>query len=116
VRKAPFILATAGALLLTGIAMPQPAEAWRGRFGPGIAGGLVAGAIIGGLAASSVYAWDPGYAYYGPAYGPVYGPAYGPVYYGPPYYPRQCPGPGYGDYYNCGAYAVPGYGYNYGGW
>ena len=107
-----FIVTTAGALLVTAVSMPRPAEAWRGRFvGPAVVGGLIAGAAIG-AAASSAYAWAPapGYGYYG---GPVYG---GPVYYGSGYYPRRCPEPGYGDYYNCGAYAVPGYGYNYGGW
>jgi hypothetical protein len=72
---------------------------------------LIAGAVIGG-AVSSAYAWAPGYGYYG-----GYPPGYG--YYGY----RGCPQPGEGDYYNCGAYAVPGYGgyrpeyYGYGpGW
>jgi hypothetical protein len=80
---------------------------WRGPgFGPALAGGLIAGAVIGGLA-SSAYAWGPGYGYYD-AYAPVYD--------------RGCPEPGYGEYYNCGAYAVPGYGapayygYPYGAW
>jgi hypothetical protein len=85
---------------------------WRGGFGPALAGGLLAGAVIGGIA-SSAYAWEPGY--YGPAYS-----GYG--YYGG--YGNGCPQPGEGDYYNCGAYAVPGYGgyrptyyYGYGpGW
>src|SRR5215813_9022399 len=77
---------------------------WHGGFGPALAGGLIAGAVIGGLA-SSVYAWGPGY------YGGYY-PAAGYGYYG-----RRCPEPGYGAYYNCGAYAVPGYGgYPYYGW
>jgi hypothetical protein len=74
---------------------------------------LIAGAVLGGLA-SSAYAWGPGYGYYD-AYYP--GPAYG--YYGN----SNCPQPGYGAYYNCGSYAVPGYGgyapvyYGYGpGW
>jgi hypothetical protein len=68
---------------------------------------LIAGAVIGGVASS--YAWAPGYGYYG-----GYAPGYGY---------RGCPEPGYGEYYNCGAYAVPGYGgyapayYGYGpGW
>ena len=68
-----------GALGLSSIATTSPAEAqWR-SWGPGIAGGLVAGAVIGGLA-SSAYGWGPGYGYYG--YGPGY---YGAGYYGGPY-------------------------------
>jgi hypothetical protein len=68
---------------------------------------LITGAVIGGLA-SSAYAWGPDYGYYG---------GYAPSYYDP-----GCPEPGYGAYYNCGAYAVPGYGgyapygYPYGPW
>ncbi len=61
-----------GALGLASVATTSPAEAhWRGGWGgwgPGIAGGLVAGAVIGGLA-SSAYGWGPGYGYYG---GPGY--------------------------------------------
>ena len=78
---------------------------WRGGgFGPAVAGGLIAGAVIGGIA-SSAYAWAPGEAYYGGYYpAPVYGYSYG-------YYRNgSCPEPGYGEYYNCGVYAVPGYG------
>ncbi len=78
---------------------------WHRGFGPAFAGGLITGAVIGGLA-SSAYAWEPGYGYYD-GYAPAYypGPDYG--YYGY----RSCPEPGYGAYYNCGGYAVPGYGY-----
>jgi len=100
VAKPAIVLMTVGALALAAIASPDPAEA-RGRFGPAFAGGLVAGAIIGGLA-SSAYAWGPGYGYSG-----VYAPNYG-VY--APSYNGNCPEPGYGEYYNCGRYAVPGYG------
>lgn len=71
-----------GALGLASAVTTSPAEAlWRGGWGgwgPGIAGGLVAGAVIGGLA-SSAYGWGPGYGYYG---GPGY---YGAGYYGGPY-------------------------------
>jgi hypothetical protein len=64
-----------GALGLASAASTSPAEAhWRGGWGPGIAGGLIAGAVIGGLA-SSAYGWGPGYGYYG-----------GPGYYGPHVY------------------------------
>jgi len=61
-------------------------------WGPGIAGGIIAGALIGGLA-SSTYGYGPGYGYYGPGYyggeAPVYYGGYGPTYYGGyghPYY------------------------------
>lgn len=93
-RKAVIVLATAGAVAVTGIASPSPAEArggfGRGGFGPALAGGLIAGAVIGGLA-SSAYAWGPGYGYYGVYapryYGPYAVPGYGaPAYYGYPYY------------------------------
>ncbi|MCP1768425.1 MULTISPECIES: hypothetical protein [Bradyrhizobium] len=68
-----------GALGLASVASISPAEAhWRGGWAPGIAGGLIAGAVIGGLAASA-YGWGPGYGYYG---GPGY---YRAGYYGGPY-------------------------------
>lgn len=105
-KKTGFALIAAGVVALACIASPRPAEAWRGRIGPGLAGGLVAGAVIGGLAASSAYAWSPGYDYYGPGYG-YYG-AYGPEP-GYGYNGSGCPERGYGVYYNCGRYAVPGY-------
>jgi hypothetical protein len=71
-----------GALGLASVATTSPAEAhWRGGWGgwgPGIAGGLVAGAVIGGIA-SSAYGSGPNYGYYG-------GPGYdGAGYYGGPY-------------------------------
>ena len=105
-RKTALLLI--GALVLPVVLSSSSAEArywrggyWRGgywRGGPvvGIGAPLIAGAVIGGLAASA-YAYGPGY------YG-VPGP-YG--YYG---YNSGCPQPGYGAYYNCGVYAVPGYG------
>ena len=75
-RRTAIVLATAGALGLGAIAAPSPAEArfFRG-FGPALAGGLVAGAVIGGLA-SSAYAWNNPYGGYAPAYWGGYGPAY----------------------------------------
>lgn len=95
-RKAPLALAAAAILGLTAVTAPSPAEAhWRGGgFFPAVAGGLIAGAVIGGLA-SNAYAYDPGYGYYGgyaPAYyGGYYGGGYAPAYYGgyysEPYYP-----------------------------
>ena len=98
-RKAPLVLAAAAILGLTAVTAPSPAEArWRGGgFFPAVAGGLIAGAVIGGLA-SNAYAYGPGYyggygrGYYGgyaPAYyGGYYGGGYAPAYYG-----------GYGGYY-----------------
>ncbi|HYS87700.1 MAG TPA: hypothetical protein VEN78_22265, partial [Bradyrhizobium sp.] len=56
-------------------------------FFPGLAGGLIAGAVIGGLA-SNAYAYGPGYGYYG-GYAPAYYDEYAPAYYGgyaPAYY------------------------------
>ncbi|MEH2528728.1 MULTISPECIES: hypothetical protein [unclassified Bradyrhizobium] len=88
-RKAPLALAAAAVLGLTAVTAPSPAEAhWRGGgFFPAVAGGLIAGAVIGGLA-SNAYAYGPGYGYYGgyPYYG-GYAPAYYGGYYDEPYYP-----------------------------
>src|SRR5437879_8058042 len=80
-RKALLALATAATVGATAIAAPAPAEAggFRG-FGPGLAGGLIAGAVIGGIA-SSAYAYGPGYGYYG-APAPAYYGGYAPAYYG----------------------------------
>jgi hypothetical protein len=88
-RKAPLALAAAAVLGLTAVTAPSPAEAhWRGGgFFPAVAGGLIAGAVIGGLA-SNAYAYGPGYGYYG-GYAPAYYGGYAPAYYGysEPYYP-----------------------------
>jgi hypothetical protein len=79
----------AAALLAGAVTMPSQAEArWGHRgwgWGPGIFGGLAAGALIGSALA--------GPRYYGPYYGyrSYYGPAY--AYYGPRPYYRY--GPGY---------------------
>ena len=51
-RKAALTLATVATLGVTAVAAPAPAEA-RGGFGPGLAGGLIAGALIGGLASNA---------------------------------------------------------------
>ena len=98
-RKAPLVLALAAVLGLTAVTAPSPAEArWRGGgFFPGVAGGLLAGAVIGGIA-SNAYAYGPGYGYgyyggYGPYYGGYggyyggYAPAYYGGYYDEPYVP-----------------------------
>ena len=119
-KKTALVLATVGALAASAVAAPTPAEAryFRGGFGPALAGGLIAGAVIGGLA-SSAYAWGPGYGYGYPAYYGGYAPAYygggygwgyapysygvtttyystsfGPGYYGPGY--RRVVGPAWG--------------------
>ena len=111
VRKTAFFLI--GALVLPATVFSSPAEAryWRGGFwGPGIAAPLVAGAVIGGLAASA-YAYGPGYYGAGP-YG-YYGGPYG--YYPGPYNAYQTyPNCTYGETYRCN---YPAYGgYRYGPW
>ena len=103
-RKAPLVMAAAAILGLTAVTAPSPAEAhWRGRgFFPAVAGGLIAGAVIGGLA-SNAYAYGPGYGYYG-GYGPRYYGGYAPAYYGGYY------GGGYAPaYYGGGYYSEPYY-------
>ena len=57
-RKAALILATAATLAVTAVSAPAPAQAHDG-FGPGLFGGLVAGALIGGLA-TNAYGYGPG--------------------------------------------------------
>jgi hypothetical protein len=78
-KKALAIMATVATVAAT--TMTAPAEA-RG-IGPGLAFGLVAGALTAGaIAASGPYYYGPGY-YYGPRY--YYGPGTY-AYYGGPYY------------------------------
>src|ERR1700694_2745671 len=80
-RKSLLALATAATLGAATLAAPAPAEA-RGGFFPALAGGLIAGAVIGGIA-SNAYGYGPGYGYYD-GYAPAYygGYAYAPAYYG----------------------------------
>ncbi len=97
-KKALAILATVATVGAT--VVTAPAEA-RGRFGPGLAFGLAAGALTAGAFAAGAYGpygYGPGYGYgYGPGYGYYgydYAPAYyygaGPyAYYGGPYYRRH---------------------------
>jgi hypothetical protein len=108
-KKTAFVLATVGALGVSAVAAPTPAEArWRGGFGPALAGGLIAGAVIGGLA-SSAYAYGPSYGYYGyPAYYGGYAPAYYGGYDYDPY-----PWGGYSTTYYSTGYAPAYYGYRY---
>ena len=107
-KKLALIAATAGSLAVSAVA--APAEA-RGGFGPGLAGGLIAGAVIGGIA-SNAYGYGPGYGYYG-GYGPRYYGGYAPVYYGGGYAPYY--GYGYPRVYRP-AYAYYGGPRYYGGW
>lgn len=123
IKKAALVLGTVATVAL---AAAQPAEArWRhgGGWGPGLIGGLAAGALIAG-AASSAYAYGPGYGYYGPGYGyyaprryyrPAYYGYYGPRYYRPAYSGYYAPRPYYGGYRPWrGSYGYYGGGY-YGG-
>ena len=111
-RKTALVLI--GALVLPAIVSSSPAEArywgWRGGFGPGIGVPLVAGAVIGGLAASA-YAYGPGYYGVPGPYGYYAGP-YG-------YYPTNAyqtyPNCEYGESYRCNYPAYGGY-YRYGPW
>ena len=76
-KKAAVVFSAAAVMAMMAVSVPTPAEARGGwGWGPGIAGGLLAGALIGGLA-SSAYGYGPGYGYYGPGYG-YYG-GYAPV-------------------------------------
>src|SRR5260221_5088963 len=89
-KKAVLMVATPATLAVAAVGPPAPAEA-RGGFGPGLFGGLVAGALIGGLA-SNAYGYGPGYGYYG-GYGPGYYGGYAPAYYGgyaPAHYCLRC--------------------------
>ena len=58
-KRAALVLTTIATLGVTAVTAPAPAEA-RGGFGPGLAGGLIAGAVIGGIA-TSAYGYGPGY-------------------------------------------------------
>jgi hypothetical protein len=67
------------------VSTASPALAWRGGWGwgPGLAAGLIGGAIVGGAIASSPYYYGPGYGYYGPGYYPpgyAYAPGPSPCY------------------------------------
>jgi len=65
-------LAAAATIAIVALAAPQQAEARHGGWGPGIVGGLAAGAIIGGALAG------PRYGYYGYRGDPFYGGYAGP--------------------------------------
>ena len=84
-KKTLTALVAAAAITVAAVATPTSAEARRGWWGPGIVGGLFAGALIAGALARPYYggyynAYYPGpvsYDYYAPAYAPAY-------YYGGP--------------------------------
>jgi hypothetical protein len=107
-KKAVLALLTAATIGVAALVAPSPAQAWRGgwSWGPGLAGGLIAGAVIGGIA-SSAYAYGPygyyggpGYGYYG-GYAPAYYGGYAPAYYNYSYAPAY-----YGGYYGPGTGAL----------
>jgi hypothetical protein len=100
-KKAAVVFSAAAVMAMMAVSVPTPAQARGGwGWGPGIAGGLLAGALIGGLA-SSAYGYGPGYGYYGPGYG-YYGGGYAPGYYGG--YAPAYSGYGYGRPYYGRAY------------
>jgi hypothetical protein len=104
-KRTALALIAAGIVGVTALALPLPAEArWRGGWGPGIAGGLIGTAVIGGLA-SSAYAYGSGYGYGDPYYG-----GYAPAYYGGDY--DAYPWGGYRTTYYSG-YSPAYYGYRY---
>ena len=82
-KKLALVLATAATLAVTVVATPSPAHARYYGYGPDIFGGLLAGALIAGIA-SSAYAYGPGYGCYG-CYYPAYYGGYYPAYYGGSY-------------------------------
>ena len=111
-KRTAIVLATVGALGLGAVASPAPAEARGFGFGPALAGGLIAGAVIGGLA-SSAYAYGPGYTYYDGGYAPAYYGGYAPAYsysYG---YDEPYRWGGYTTSYYSSGYAPAYYGYRY---
>jgi len=87
-------LMAVAAVATLALSTATPAHAWRGGWGPGVAAGLVGGAIIGGAIASSPYYYGYGSGYYGPGYYP--GPAYVDAPVGPCYWQRQRFWDGYG--------------------
>jgi hypothetical protein len=74
-KRTSMISGAVVALALTGFATTMPAEA-RGGFGPGLAAGVIGGAVIAG-AASSAYAYAPGPGYGYGAYDGGYYRSYG---------------------------------------
>jgi hypothetical protein len=98
-KKTLTALVAGAAITVAAVATPTSAEARRGWWGPGIVGGLFAGALIASAFARPYYGGYYGGYYRGGYYnayypGPVsydyYAPAYAPAYY-------YAPGP----YYNC---------------
>ena len=117
-RKPALVLVTAATLAMAAVASPSPAHARYYGHGAGIVGGLVAGALIAGIA-SSAYGYGPGFGYGG--YYPAYYGGYYPAYYGG-YYPGYVGGYVYRrSYYGYRHVYAPSYAYYggpryYGGW
>lgn len=107
-RKTLTAVVAAATLATAVIAMPTPADARRGWWGPALIGGLFAGALIGSAFARPYYGGYGGYygGYGYPAYGGYYG-YYRPAYYAPAYYAPVYRPVYYGGYYGPRAY----YGY-----
>ncbi len=57
-------LMAVAAVATLAVSTASPALAWRGGWGPGLAAGLIGGAIVGGAIASSPYYYGPGYGGY----------------------------------------------------
>jgi hypothetical protein len=101
-KKTALVLGTAALLTAATAAAPAQARGWG--WGPGIIGGLAAGALIAG-ATTAAYGYGP-YGYYGG--GPYYGGyGYAPAYSG--YYGAGYGYGGYGGYYRPRAVYYGGY-------
>jgi len=71
-RKTLTALATAATVAIAAVATPTAADAHHFGWGPGLFGGLVAGAIIGSAFAPRYYNYSPGYYSYYDSPGPYY--------------------------------------------
>jgi hypothetical protein len=99
-RRSMTAIVAAAAMTAAVIAQPKPAEArcWGCWVGPGVAAGLIGGAVIAGWSHAYTYGsiYGPYFAYppyseYGYGYAP-YG-YFAPVYYAPPVYAPPAYGP-----------------------
>jgi len=99
-RKSIAAIVTAAVITAGALAQPKPAEArcWGCWVGPGVAAGLIGGAVIAGWSHAYTYGsiygpyfTYPAYSEYGYGYAP-YG-YFAPVYYAPPpaYYVPPAP-------------------------
>src|SRR5882724_12035833 len=83
-KKTLMALVAIGALAVSAVAVPAPAQAQRG-VAAGVAAGLLGGAIVGGEIASKNGYYGPGYYAPAPDY---YGG--GPAYVADPGYGQEC--------------------------